>query len=198
MAKYKAENVTPFVGGSLRVEGGERGDQRVFLEAAYRQYWKYICRYVARRFGSGPPEPEDVAQIVFARFATVKAPQKIDNPRAYLVRTAVNVVIDHKRKETSNERNALGHLAQVREEAWDNRTPERFLVAKDDMRIVQDTLAKLPETQREIVLLSRVESISSAEIARMKGMSATEVKRQIASALAQCDEALLRAKRAKD
>ena len=61
------------------------------------------------------------------------------------------------------------------------------------MRVVKDVLDRLPAEHREMVFLNRIENISCAALGRRYGVSATEVKRRIANALADCDEAIERA-----
>src|SRR5688572_3251372 len=72
------------------------GERRQQLSDLYRVHWKGLCGYVRAQFGPGPPEPEDVAQTAFIRFAAAD-PAHIENPRAFLYATARNLVIDHHR-----------------------------------------------------------------------------------------------------
>lgn len=54
------------------------------LGQLYHRYWGDICRYINSTFGSGPPDPEDVAQSVFVNFFSLDNPEAIENPRAFL------------------------------------------------------------------------------------------------------------------
>lgn len=62
-------------------------DSKAF-EQIYRQYWSELCNYVLKTFGAGPPDPEDVAQAAFAKFAALENTDNIENKRAYLYSTA--------------------------------------------------------------------------------------------------------------
>jgi DNA-directed RNA polymerase specialized sigma24 family protein len=77
--------------------GALTSDTQRPLDRIYRQHWDEICRYVRRSFGAGPPDPEDVAQAAFARFAALDVEVQVANPRAFLFRTAHNIAIDARR-----------------------------------------------------------------------------------------------------
>lgn len=82
---------------SLRARRASKTSDSEF-EQAYRQYWSKLCKYVNTKFGPGPPDPEDVAQLAFTRYAALENPAEVKNPRAYLYSTARNIVFDHYRK----------------------------------------------------------------------------------------------------
>src|SRR3982751_272673 len=64
------------------------------MEAVYARHWSELCHYIKKHYGAGPPDPEDVAQEAFMKFAAIDDRDAIDNPRAYLFRTAHNVLVD--------------------------------------------------------------------------------------------------------
>ena len=174
--------------GVVLLPSGQR-----LIDGLYRDLWPELCKYVAAKFGSGPPEPEDVAQLAFTRFAALKDPGSVQNPRAFLMQSARNIVVDHHRHQAVVRRHVGAVEADPDDYVLDDRSPERVLLARDEMRVVKDALDRLPAEHREMVLLNRVEHISCAELGRRYGVSATEVKRRIANALADCDEAIERA-----
>ncbi|MGE5502716.1 MAG: RNA polymerase sigma factor, partial [Ignavibacteriales bacterium] len=67
------------------------------LAALYRRHWAELVGYARRTFGAGPPEPEDIVQATFARFAALPANTEVANPRAFLFRTAHNIGVDAQR-----------------------------------------------------------------------------------------------------
>ena len=62
--------------------GQNHSDNTGFLEDMYRRYWYEICHYLRAKYGDGPPDPEDIAQVTFTKFATYQTPEHIRNPRA--------------------------------------------------------------------------------------------------------------------
>ena len=165
-----------------------RSDRDTFLIEVYQNHWGEICRYVRRNFGAGPPEPEDVAQTAFTKFAALENPLTVRNPRAFLITTARNIVIDHyKVAETRN-----GQLKQISEDRrtigalFDNLTPERILLAKEKFGLLRRVLEHMPEKRRELLLLRRVHGMSYVELSNHTGLSQTTVKYHVAMGLSDC------------
>lgn len=147
----------------------------------YRRYWKELCVYIRRRFGPGPPEPEDIAQAAFLRLSNRGETGDLTNPRAFLYRVAHNLAIEEHRRE----------LARCRAETdtddeTDDRDPERVSIGRERRRLLEAAFASLEPRTRQILIMSRQDEMSSAEIARRLGLSPTHVKRLIGEALARC------------
>src|SRR5689334_18562274 len=79
---------------------------RAFLSIAftalYTEHWAELCAYLKRTFGAGPPDPEDIAQAAFVRFARIEHQEKIENPGAYLQRIAHNIAVSELRKSRAH------------------------------------------------------------------------------------------------
>ena len=63
-----------------------------------RMFWADVIRRVARRTG-GHADAEDLVQSAFERMHRYKQTRRIENPAAFLVRTAVNLRLDAYRHE---------------------------------------------------------------------------------------------------
>ena len=158
------------------------------LETLYRSYHEAVRRYVARTFGPGPPDPEDVVQIVFEKFAVVEDRGGIDNPKAFLIRSARNYVIDQRRRQAVR----IGHAVHETQtaESHDDRDAERVLLAKERLAIIDRTIRAMDARRQEILVMNRIHGISCADIARHLGRSPTLVKMLLAEALLLCERAL--------
>lgn len=165
------------------------------LNGLYRRHWQELCRYVVRTFGAGPPDPEDVAQAAFTRFAALDDPERIENPRAFLYRTAHNIAINELRRDTTRQRHARALKSAPAEAATDEIDAERVLLARESARSLEAAIRRLPRRKRRLLLLHRVHGLSYAAIARQTGLSQTHVKRLIADALADCRAAMKAAER---
>jgi RNA polymerase sigma factor (sigma-70 family) len=157
------------------------------VDVLYARHWAELCHYIRRQFGGGPPDPEDVAQETFVKFASLENHHTIDNPRAYLYRTAHNVFIDERRRLVLRHK-----LRGVVETSCvsDDRTPERVLVGKERLDVLSHTLVAMPDARRRSFLLNRLHGLSAAAIARMTGYSESAVKKHIGLALGELDAAL--------
>lgn len=162
------------------------------VERAYRQYWSELCAYVRKTFGAGPPEPEEVAQGAFARFAAVE-PAEIDHPRAFLYRTAHNIVMDHRRREAVRTR--LSAEVAILDFGGEtaNSDSERVLSAKERLSIVDATVRKMEPRRRKVLIMHAIHGLNYTEIARRMGVSPTRVTQLFAEAVAQCNAALRKA-----
>jgi RNA polymerase sigma-70 factor (ECF subfamily) len=160
------------------------------LADLYRRHWAELVRFVARSFGPGPPEPEDVAQAAFAQYGALEKTESVGNPRAFLYRSARNFAVDQKRRMNVRARFAASADAAHLYESADELDAERVLGAKERLRILDRAVRGLEPRARQALVLHRIHDLSYAEIARQTGMSQTQVKRLVALALLACERAL--------
>lgn len=166
-----------------------------FLHDIYGRYWQELCHYFMSRYGEGPPEPQEIVQEAFTHFAALQDPQSVDNPRAFLYRTAINIAIDHKRKVTRHHRLLAADSSFLGQDACDELSPERVTLGKDELQILEAAIMTLPERDRTFFLLNRLEDVSFAEIARRTGMSASGVRLIVERALETCQTAVRKSAR---
>jgi RNA polymerase sigma factor (sigma-70 family) len=157
------------------------------MDVLYARHWGELCHYIKKQFGAGPPDPEDVAQEAFMKFAAVDDRNAIDNPRAYLFRTAHNVFVDEHRRLVLRRASPSNTEARP---VSDDRTPERVLVGKERLEILARSLRAMPAVRRRSFLLNRLQGLSCAAIARMTGYSESAVKKHIGLALTELEAAV--------
>ena len=184
----------------LSVEGGEQKPDKLSpaydsqggssLSEIYNAYLPELTRYVRAKFGEGPPEPEDVAQDAFAKFATAFETQLIRNPRAFLYASVRNLVIDHKRRQRTRNAHAEEILATGEKENFDGMSPERVLIEKERFEIMRAAIETMPEEDRRVLLMHRLRARTYADIARELQMSESGVRRAVARAVAHIDTAM--------
>lgn len=174
-----AEGLTPIV--------SQQGDNEG-LEGVYRRYKDGICRRVASKFGGGPPDPEDAVQAAFERYANLDDPGRVENPEAFLYRSANNFMLDHRRrvKVRTSHSDAEYSLA----DRTDDFDAERVLSAKERLAIVDRTIRAMDARRQEILIMNRIHGVSCAEIARHLNRSPTLVKILLAEAVILCQRAL--------
>ena len=104
---------------------------KLWFLVLYRDHAKAISRYLQHRYGSGPPEPDDITHEAFAKLAALDEAERqtLENPKAFLYRIAENLLISAKRKA----RVASAHAADENyRERRSEVTPERVIAAKND------------------------------------------------------------------
>jgi len=175
---------------------GEQADpvaDDVKLDDLYRTYAEELANTLKKRFGAGPPEPEDVVQATFTKYASLEDPASVRNPKAYLFRTARNIILNHKRQnqtadafveETQHNADAI-KLEQI--------TPERVLLEKERVEIMAAVMKTLPRKQQVVLTMNRLQGKTYAEIKAVTGWSMGDIHRQMTTGIEVLSEALKKA-----
>lgn len=133
-----------------RCRNGSPEDFRLLIERYQRPLWAYL----AGRLGD-PLEAEEAAQESFVRaFLALKKLQKPESFYAWLIGIAGRVIKEQFRLHARLERDRK--LAETLLQTEDEPAPEYPL---------EEALAALPETYRQVILLRYYEGLSCQEIA---------------------------------
>jgi RNA polymerase sigma factor (sigma-70 family) len=159
------------------------------VRALYERHWLELCGYLRKRFGPGPPEPQDVAQQTFLRYAASRSSSEVRNERAYLFRIAHNVHVEERRRISARQNVATGLLTRSPARA-DELTPERLLMGAEHLDILSRVLETAPEVRRRSFILNRFDGLTCAEIARRTGYSESAVKKHVTLLLADLETAM--------
>ena len=116
----------------------------------------------------------DLRQDIYERVCEAATRQIPNQPRAFLFRTARNLLIDRVRHEHIVPIEAVTDLESLNV-ALDAPGPERQAMARSELRRVQAALDRLPPRCREAVMLGRLHGLSGYEIARRMGISEAAV-----------------------
>jgi len=174
------------VGKSSGVQGLTK-HSRTALDELYRGLSGEVSRFVRRRFGSGPPDPEEVTQAAFEQLARAQqADTRIRNPRSYLMAVASNIVRDYHRQATVRNNVYRDIAFRDRDLEVSEVTPEHVLINRQRLDILKVALARMPEMRRRVFLFIRVEGMSVAEVSRRFGMSETAVYKHVSRAMQDC------------
>ena len=157
------------------------------VEYIYLQYHEELRRAVIKKFDVCRTEAEDVVQTAFIRYS--ESSTSVENPRAFLYKTCFNIAVDQIRRRDVQRGYARSVmecvLAPVAEIG-----PERELDAHERLGIITRALWAMPGKRRQLLMMSRFDGLSYAEIARRVNLSETVVRKHIAKALAGCQRAL--------
>lgn len=131
---------------------------------------------LARQYVSDPSEAEDVLQEAFVRFWRVR--RRVSDPAAFLYASVKGVALDGRR---SRDRRLRRERATARSESapWFARTPE------DDERraSVETALKRLPELQREVLVMRIWGGLSFRQMAEALRISENTAKSRYRYAL---------------
>ncbi|MDR3511361.1 MAG: sigma-70 family RNA polymerase sigma factor [Caulobacteraceae bacterium] len=151
------------------------------IDALSRRSRTALRRYFERR-GLVGADAEDAIQDVFVRLSLRAGIVEATNIDGYLFETAASVTIDHFRR-----RNA--RFLQLHDEFQDDvhapreeRSAEQVMLAREMLETIALALRELPERTRAIFLLSRLEGLKRAEIAKRLGLSVSAVEKHLVKA----------------
>lgn len=161
------------------------------LRRLFADCFEPLVAFLRSRFGAGPPDPEDVAQQAFGKLMERDGLGDIENPRAFLWRTACNIAISEKRSLTRADRREADTATLLSLDDGYLLTPERVLEAKEQVAIASEVLRKMPVQRRRAFILTRIEGLSHRETALRLGVSRPAVSKHVAKATADLYAALM-------
>jgi RNA polymerase sigma-70 factor (ECF subfamily) len=141
-----------------------------------------LTRYFRARARRGS-DVEDLVQEVFLRLAQRTGEAPVEAQEGYVFAIANSVLADSYRRASRQLPAAPEPVVETRGGA-EERSPERILLAQEELAVVERALSELPERTRFVFVLSRYEELSYQEIARRLGVSVSAVEKQMMRALA--------------
>ena len=155
-------------------------EREAFLRRLSQRYHQPLTAYFQRRVHSRN-EAEDLTQEVFLRLVRRLDVETIDNPEAFVFRTAVNLLRDWSRRGKTHQI----HLVELTHHQPDieELSPERVFDSRQSLTLVMGVLEELDERSRDAFILHRLEGMKHAEIAELYGVSVSSVEKYILKAL---------------
>lgn len=147
--------------------------------------YQRLVRYVRHRLRSDE-DVADVVQDAYARFTAAAQRTEVQDPAAFLHRTALNLVRDRARAAEVRRGMAGDSVPDLQQIASLDPAPDRALAAREQLDLLYRALAELPAKQRAALVLHRFDELSHAEIAVRLGISVSMVEKHIRRALAHC------------
>lgn len=144
-------------------------------------FWKRTLKNIARQ-ARGDIDPEELLNIAFLRLERYSAVHPVKNPKAFLVQTAKNLLIDNYRHGQISARYAED-LLQSSEDRDDSPLQDEVFAARARLERVKRGLDQLPPRTKEIFLMYRLDELKCTEIARRMGISVSAVEKHIAKAM---------------
>lgn len=121
---------------------------------------------------------EDLRQEIYVRVCEAAEAETPKSAKAFVFATARNLLTDLIRKENVVPIAAIADPDSMGLET-DEPLQDRTLIAKDELRRLQDALDKLPPRHREAVVLGRIEGLSGREIAARMGIAEGTVSQHL-------------------
>ncbi|WP_375595516.1 RNA polymerase sigma factor [Algihabitans albus] len=166
-----------------------RGDRKPAWLEVFLANQNELLAFLGRKAGPRD-QPRDLLHDLFVRMSQNAAAASIDDPRAYLFRAAANVAIDATR--AGRHRKTDAPPADLDGPTSRDPSPDALqtAIARDRLRRLDESLAKLPEETRAMIYLLRIEGESYDAVAALFGLSKSTVEKRVAKALRACREDL--------
>ncbi len=147
-----------------------------FFAVFYDEYSDAIFRYC--RFQTSNREKAlDITQDTFIKtWEYLSSGKKVENIRAFLYKVARNLIIDYRRKKKSYS------LEEMMNEGFDLKSEEGGLATHESIfegNIAIETLERLDEKYREVLMLRYVEDMSVKDIAKIMGRTENNISVRI-------------------
>jgi RNA polymerase sigma-70 factor (ECF subfamily) len=139
----------------------------------------------------GQHEVEDILQEAFVRSFEAEGRQTIHDARAFLMRTARNLALDHVSRAAYRTTGSLDHADE--EHFIDSAAPPDAQVdAERRFLLFCQAVGSLPEQCRRVFVLHKVYGMSHGEIAARLGIAPSTIQKHIAKGLLLCFEQMQR------
>ena len=159
--------------------------RRTLLSRWVSRWNSDVRRFVGRRVRNSA-EVEDIAQEVYLRLLRMRDLGQVQNPEAYLIGIAKNVICDwqlRSRQSKPHDNDGLDALV-------DHNTPDLELQFVLSQRRFDTALARLSALERAAIILRGRDGLTHAEIAQRLAISPRQARRYLARAYAELREHL--------
>lgn len=140
------------------------------LEAALMQFLRHSLR--------NKNEAEDLCQDVYVRVYQAALKKIPDPAKPFLFTVARNLLLNRVRHEAIVSIEAVADLEALNI-AKDEPGADRWVIAREELRLLEAALSRLPRRCRQAVILRKIEGLSHREIALRMGISEKTVDRHI-------------------
>ena len=139
-----------------------------------------------------PAQAEDLVQEAWFRFEKVAGSRNLDQPLGYLYRIVRNLALDGRRRlaRESLVVNGAGFEVAGSVSADDAPSPETVVLYKDELQLVMEAIAELPERTRIALEMHRFGGCKLKEIAAFLDISVPLAHILVADGVQHCKRRL--------
>jgi RNA polymerase sigma factor (sigma-70 family) len=146
----------------------------------YRTTLAPLRRYLTRLLGN-PGEAQDVAHDAYMRVYPSMTNQSARRPEALLYTAARRLAINRLKRRSISPLARDAFVPEI--SASGEPGVEQQVMARQELEILEQAIAELPEGCRVVLLLCKIEQLSHREISERLGIAVSTVEKQHARAL---------------
>jgi RNA polymerase sigma-70 factor (ECF subfamily) len=147
-----------------------------------------LTRFIRRNWADAG-EVLDLRQEVYARVYDAARRNRPLQTKPFVFTAARNLLIDRARRAQVVKIDTVTDLESL-SVPLDEAPADRRLIAREELKRLQDALDRLPPRCREVVSMRKIEGLSQREVARALGITEDTVERQVSNGVRALAEAL--------
>jgi RNA polymerase sigma-70 factor (ECF subfamily) len=124
---------------------------------------------------------DDIIQEMYARIGSLDSFDGIRDPVLYALKVAHSILFNYIHRSRIVSITSAGDMKGFEIPSPD-ASPEEEVAARDEVQLVADALAELPQRTRDVLLLRRVEGLSQRETAARLAIAEKTVEKHLARA----------------
>jgi RNA polymerase sigma-70 factor (ECF subfamily) len=152
------------------------------LSRLFAEHNRSLHAFLMSRLGN-EQEAREVAQEAYVRLLQLQRPAAVEFLRAYLFKTALNIAVDRARQRGARARLDNREPAP---DLVDGLSPERRLMAAEELAFIEKTLHELPPKYRRAFVLHRFDDWSTEQIAAELGVNKRMVRSYLSRTAVYC------------
>jgi RNA polymerase sigma factor (sigma-70 family) len=140
-----------------------------------------LVRFLHRNW-TEEAEVADLRQEAYVRVYEAAAKERPVYAKAFLFQTVRNLVIDRLRQKNVVSIETIPDFESLNVSS-DDPSAERYVLARQQIRLLRDALEQLPPRCREVVVLRKIEGLSQREVAKRLNITEDTVEHQVAKGI---------------
>ncbi|OEK01920.1 RNA polymerase subunit sigma-70 [Roseivirga sp. 4D4] len=148
----------------------------------FDQYYTPIKNFLYYKCGD-IDQSEDLAQDVFVKLWDKREEVQLDTVKSYLYTIANNMLLNKIRHDK-----VVVNFAERNKNQQEEYSPEFQLQEKEFKEELEGVISRMPEKQREVFLMNRIEEMTYKEIAERLELSVKAVEKRMHGALSHLRE----------
>jgi RNA polymerase sigma factor (sigma-70 family) len=150
------------------------------LSSLFREHNRTLVRFINARLRN-EQEANEIAQEAYVKMLQLdRCPGTASFMRHYLFRVAENLAVDRIRQRYARSR--LDQLTSI-DDLFQDALAERTVLAGQELALLKEAVAELPEKYREAFRLIKLEDNSFPQVASLMRLSERMVRKYITRAL---------------
>ncbi|MFT6871321.1 MAG: RNA polymerase sigma-70 factor (family 1) [Roseivirga sp.] len=152
------------------------------FQEIFEQYYTPIKNFLYYKCGD-IDQSEDLAQDAFIKLWDKRDEVQLDTVKSYLYTIAGNMLLNQIRHDK-----VVVNFAERNKNQQEEYSPEFQLQEKEFKQELENVISQIPEKQREVFLMNRIEEMTYKEIAERLELSVKAVEKRMHGALSHLKE----------